>query len=96
MTYCDCFNCLSDQGEPMTNKRTNETKTYIELINTVNQLEGDELKVMLKLAQKMLAGKMKYGEWTASNDKRNYRKEASEEIFDALNYMCMQLIKEQQ
>lgn len=75
-------------------KRQKDAENRRQIFNKLADLEGDELKVISILVDKMLLGSNKYGSWDSENDKRDYQKEAMEEVMDALNYCAMKMVKE--
>lgn len=66
-----------------------------ELIELVSQLDTDERRIMLVIAKRLTHGAKQYGVWRLSSDKRDWAKEAGEEMADALVYLAAgQLTKE--
>lgn len=63
----------------------------LELLSILAMLGKDELNVMVRIARRLLVGKERYGLMNLKNDKRDYEKEAFEEILDWLVYNEMTL-----
>lgn len=71
-------------------KASADVKREIEQI--VNfQFGPDENRILLRVARRLLVGKERYGFMRLRQDKRNYAKEASEELLDWLVYTEMEL-----
>jgi hypothetical protein len=60
-----------------------------ELDAAVDALGPDELRVLLFLAARMVAGRERYGELRLAIDRRDFERERSEEIADLLTYSAM-------
>ena len=55
----------------------------------VSQLGADEQRVLTRIAERMVLGKIVYGSLDLENDRRAFRnREAREEIEDALVYLA--------
>jgi hypothetical protein len=57
-----------------------------ELDATCAALGNDEIRTLVHLARRLLAGQRCYGRLDLENDARNFRRERSEEIQDLLVY----------
>ena len=60
-----------------------------ELVSFADTLGPDELRVLLRVARRLNVGFERYGEMRLSRDKRDYDREASEELLDWLVYTEM-------
>jgi hypothetical protein len=49
-------------------------------------LDGDEIKVLIRIAERLRFGKKQYGQLNLRTDKRNLREEATQELLDYLVY----------
>jgi len=52
----------------------------------IAQLGSDELRVLERLAQRLLEGRRRYGELSLATDARDFRQERADEIADLLVY----------
>lgn len=57
------------------------------------ELGRDELAVLVLVAERLAAGRKRYGNLDLSTDARNFRMEALEEIADALVYSAAALMR---
>jgi hypothetical protein len=62
-----------------------------ELIADMNQ---DELRVMLRIAERLTMGRRQYGPLELAGDKRDWRAEGAEELLDGTVYFAIQSLKE--
>ena len=53
---------------------------------TCEQLGDEELRVLVVLARRLLAGQRAYGRLDLANDRRDFRRERAEELADAMVY----------
>lgn len=61
----------------------------LERINEVaEQLGDDEQEVLLRIAERFLSGRDQYGELDLDRDPRDFARETSEELCDALVYLA--------
>lgn len=67
-----------------------------ELNGIASALEGDELRVLLRVARRLKFGRDRYGKLVLEKDKRNLLREAMEEILDFTVYIESLLEKESQ
>jgi hypothetical protein len=63
------------------------------IVNIWNRLGDQERAILLRLGNKMLQGKAKYGEWMPENDSRRYTLEALDELVDCANYMMAEILR---
>jgi hypothetical protein len=54
-----------------------------------SELGDDECRVLVYLAERMVAGASVYGRMNLAADKRDFRRERAEELADALVYTAM-------
>ena len=64
------------------------------LRNRARQLGPDELRVLVTIAERLVAGRAQYGELVLATDRRDFTIEASEEALDAAVYLAARLLKE--
>ncbi len=57
-----------------------------EVAQVWDELGGDERRVLLVLAKRLLDGQQRYGRLDLANDSRDWRKERAEELADSLIY----------
>ena len=63
----------------------------------VSQLGADEQRVLTRIAERMVLGKIVYGSLDLENDRRAFRnREAREEIEDALVYLACAWLQSQE
>ena len=75
----------------------NVTDVRHELEKMVNfKLGSDELRILLRVARRLSVGFERYGAMRVAKDKRDYQKEAFEEILDWLVYTEMDAEKKAQ
>ncbi len=58
-------------------------------------LGAEEKRVMLVLAQRLLAGQQEYGKLAIASDPRDFKREGAEEIQDLLIYSAFETLKQQ-
>lgn len=60
---------------------------------TLGALGPDELRVMLLLGRRLLAGQIQYGKLNIATDARDWRKERAEEVSDLLMYSAFEELR---
>ena len=60
----------------------------------IEQLEGDELRVVLAITKRLCIGKRQYGRLDIARDGRNWQREIAEEVLDQAVYTAIYLLKE--
>lgn len=55
------------------------------------ELGPDELRILKKIAERLAMGQRQYGRLRLAHDARNFRKEASEELLDAVVYLTCEV-----
>ena len=55
------------------------------------ELGPDELRVLKKIAERLAMGQKQYGRLRLAHDARDFRKEAIEELLDAVVYLTCQV-----
>ncbi len=60
-----------------------------ELLDVISELGPDERRVLLALARRLLQGQRTYGLLSVATDGRNWLRERSEELEDALVYTAI-------
>ena len=63
------------------------------ILGCVNVLSLDELDVLLAVAEGMVGGRHVYGALNVANDRRDFAREALEEIRDCLVYVGAKLVQ---
>jgi hypothetical protein len=63
------------------------------LVALLDGLNADELRVVLTFARRIEAGRNTYGGLDVKSDPRDFRREASEECFDACAYFIMETMR---
>jgi len=63
-----------------------------QLVALVPQLGADELRVLVLIARRVLAGEARYGRLDLSHDPRDLGREALEELLDAIFYLSAGLL----
>ena len=59
-----------------------------ELLAVAHQLGEDELRVLMLIAKRLRAGRETYGELDLERDRRDFPREALDEVADALVYVA--------
>lgn len=68
-----------------------DTATHI--ADYLAMLGQDELEVVLFVVEGLARGRAVYGELDVASDRRDYRREAGEEVRDALVYLGAELVR---
>lgn len=63
------------------------------LVAVLGELEHDEARVLVFLAQRLLEGRRRYGALDLANDPRDWRREQAEECADLLAYGAFAAVK---
>lgn len=63
------------------------------LLTSWLELGTDERRVLLTVAQRLVAGRATYGELKLESDRRDMRQEAFEEAIDGFAYACAALLR---
>jgi len=63
------------------------------LRNSARQLGPDELRVLVTIAERLVAGRAVYGELHVADDPRRMKQEAGEELLDACVYLAADVLK---
>jgi hypothetical protein len=72
------------------------TNPWRELVGVAAELGDDELRVLVRIADRLQGGMSQYGELRIAVDRREFRKtEARQEIEDALVYLACAWLKDQ-
>lgn len=58
----------------------------------LDDLGDDEVRVLLAIARRLAMGRRQYGELALETDRRDWRRETSEEVLDACVYMACALL----
>lgn len=66
-----------------------------QLLYSARQLEGDDLAVLCRIADRLLMGKDVYGTMRINLDPRNFVKEAEEEMLDGAIYLAAELLRKE-
>jgi hypothetical protein len=70
-------------------------EALVELDDTIEKLNVDEVHALLRIAKRLVHGRRSYGELHLASDPRDFAREAREEVEDALVYFaCRWLVKE--
>jgi hypothetical protein len=64
-----------------------------QLIALAPQLGDDELRVLVLLVRRVLAGQRRYGHLDLANDPRAFGREALEEVADGLFYLAAAILR---
>lgn len=64
-----------------------------DLANCIPDLQGDELRVLARIAQRLVVGAGVYGVLKLETDSRDMVREASEELLDATVYLAIETIR---
>ena len=67
-----------------------------ELSELAGKLNHDELRILVRIARRLHVGLERYGAMRLLKDKRNYKREAAEELLDWLVYTEMDLERKAQ
>lgn len=67
-----------------------------ELDSLLTNLGPDEVRILVRVARRLEFGRLRYGDMNLKKDKRNFKKEATEEILDWLVYTESELEREHQ
>lgn len=67
-----------------------------ELTALARDLEGDEVRILVRVARRLWVGRQRYGKLKLLEDGRNLQKEAVEELLDWLVYTESDLEREEQ
>lgn len=65
-----------------------------ELIEVADGLDEDEVNVLLTIAHRLAMGQQRYGPLVILRDRRDWAKEASEELLDGCVYLAIKALKE--
>ncbi len=63
------------------------------LLSIWAKLGADERRVVLALAERMVAGREVYGDLNLTRDKRDFLREAGQELLDAVAYLAMDALR---
>jgi hypothetical protein len=63
------------------------------LLGVVRQLGPDERRVVLEVAERLVAGRKAYGPLGIANDGRDFNREAGDELLDAVAYLAMETLR---
>jgi hypothetical protein len=63
------------------------------LVQTAAELGRDELRLLVLVAERLAAGRRRYGSLDIEGDARDFRNEALEEAADGLAYVACALIR---
>lgn len=66
---------------------------WASLYEHARQLRGDELRVLVAIAERLAMGRKQYGPLVIDRDSRDWRKEASEEALDLSVYLAIDLLR---
>ena len=67
-----------------------------ELRNLAGKLNRDELRILVRITRRLLVGLERYGAMKLVKDRRDYKREAAEELLDWLVYTEMELERKAQ
>jgi hypothetical protein len=67
--------------------------TTTELLEVVGTLGKDERRVLLLIARRLAAGARLYGVLNVQGDRRDWQKEATEELLDGCVYLACETIR---
>lgn len=65
----------------------------LRLSTLIGQLADDEVAVLCQIAERLAMGRTLYGKLDIATDKRDWQKEAREEVFDLAVYLAIALVK---
>lgn len=65
----------------------------VDLENHWARLGDDERRVLVWIAKRLARGRAQYGELDLGSDKRDWRREFTEEVLDALVYAACEAVK---
>lgn len=72
---------------------THREQLICRLFTAAGELGQDELLVLATIAERAVGGAEVYGPIALATDRRNFRKEAAEELVDACFYSTCELIR---
>jgi len=76
--------------------KKNGKNPQMELARLSGDLGPDEIRILVRVARRLWVGKERYGPMKVSGDRRDFQKEASEELLDWLVYTEMDLERKAQ
>ena len=65
----------------------------MELADIYAALNADERAVLMEIARRLVVGRRQYGALNLATDRRNFRREAFEEVVDMAVYMACDRVK---
>lgn len=75
-------------------RKKGDARKELEVLLT--SLGPDEVRILVRVARRLEFGRLRYGDMNLKKDKRNFKKEATEEILDWLVYTESELEREHQ
>jgi hypothetical protein len=67
--------------------------TIDDVVSVCSGLNKDELRVVLRVAERMAKGRAQYGGLDLATDKRDHVRETTEELLDACAYLAMRTLQ---
>ena len=66
----------------------------VELFDVVRQLGEDEVRVLTAIARRLAMGRRQYGPLDVQGDRRDWKREAAEELLDGCVYLAAETMRQ--